>query len=130
MIQPLRVAPFIILVAGAICACEASPINGGKTTSGGDQAAVGNSADKQSVSKKPVNAVTNEQAPINQRFRSLDDYLAWLERTQGPVDGSWYKQVSPGIYELQTGNLRQDGASSEKQTFTREELARKFGFSH
>lgn len=116
------------MVAGPICACEASPTNGGKTTSG-DQAAVGNPADKQSVSKKPVNAVTNEQTPINQRFRSLDDYLAWLEQNQGPVDGSWYKQVSPGIYELQTGNLRLDDPSSEKQTFTREELARKFGFS-
>lgn len=72
--------------------------------------------------------MTNEQAPINQRFRSLDDYLAWLERTQGPVDGPWYKQVRPGVYELQTGNFRPLGGEPEKRTFTRAELAEMFGF--
>lgn len=71
----------------------------------------------------------NEQAPSNQQFTSLDEYLAHLERTQGPVDGPWYKQVRPGIYELQTGNLHLDAPGGEKQTFTREELAQRFGFS-
>lgn len=73
--------------------------------------------------------MTNEQDPSNLQFTSLDKYLAYLERTQGPVDGPWYKQVRPGIYELQTGNLHLDGPDEEKQTFTREELAQKFGFS-
>lgn len=73
--------------------------------------------------------MTNEQAPSNQRFTGLDEYLAHLERTQGPVDGPWYKQVRPGIYLLQTGNLHLDVPGEEKQTFTREELAQKFGFS-
>jgi hypothetical protein len=73
--------------------------------------------------------MTNEQAPINQRFTSLDEYLAHLQRTQGPVDGPWYRQVRPGVYELQTGNLHLDVPGGEKQTFTREELAQQFGFS-
>ena len=73
------------------------------------------------------NEVSNSQAPINQRFRSLDEYLANLERNERPVDGPWYKQVRPGVYELQTGNLRLDGPAP-KRTFTREELERKFGF--
>ena len=73
--------------------------------------------------------VTGDQAPINQRFRTLDDYLAHLERTEKPVDGPWYKRVSPGVYELQTGNLHLDGAGGEKRTFTRQELAEMFGFS-
>ncbi len=71
-----------------------------------------------------------EQVPINQQFSSLDQYLEYLERTQGPVDGPWYKEVRPGIYELQTGNLRILGAETEKRTFTREELKQKFGFSN
>ena len=73
--------------------------------------------------------MTDEQALSNQRFTSLDEYLAHLERTQRPVDGPWYKQVRPGIYELQTGNLHLDVAGGERQTFTREELAQKLGFS-
>lgn len=72
--------------------------------------------------------VTDDQ-PINQRFRNLDDYLVHLEQMEGPVGGPWYKQVRPGIYELQTGNLRLDGEAAEQRTFTREQLARKFGFS-
>jgi hypothetical protein len=74
--------------------------------------------------------LNDPSAPISERFATLDDYLAFLERTQAPVDGPWYRQVRPGIYELQTaGNLHLDGADARKQTFTREELERKFGFS-
>jgi hypothetical protein len=76
------------------------------------------------------NSVTDTSLPINQRFRNLDEYLAFLERTQGPVDGPWYKEVSPGMYELQTAaNLHLDVPSHEQRRFTREELEKKFGFS-
>ena len=71
--------------------------------------------------------------PINQRFRSLDDYLAWLRQTQEPVDGSWYEEIRPGIYQLRTGNLRVLGPSGDEtppgETFTRGELEKKFGFA-
>jgi hypothetical protein len=75
------------------------------------------------------NPVTDTSLPINQRFRTLDEYLAHLEQTQGPVDGPWYKEVSPGMYQLQTGNLHLDTPSGEKKLFTRKELEEKFGFS-
>jgi hypothetical protein len=76
------------------------------------------------------NSVSDTNVPINKRFRSLDDYLAYLERTQAPVDGPWYKEVSPGMYQLQTaGNLHLDVPSREKRTFTRRELEKNFGFS-
>ena len=70
--------------------------------------------------------VPTTQIPINQRFKSLDEYLAWLEKTQAPVDRPWYREIRPGVYELQTGgNLRILGPGGEeqprKQTFTREE---------
>jgi hypothetical protein len=74
-------------------------------------------------------AVTAQNIPISQQFRTLDDYLAHLELIQAPVDGPWYRQIRPGVYELQTGNLRVLGSAGEmKRIFTREELEREFGF--
>jgi hypothetical protein len=74
----------------------------------------------------------DENIPINKRFGSLDEYLAHLELTQGPVDGPWYKQVGPDRFELQTGNLKLDQADGveQKRLFTRQELEKKFGFSN
>ncbi len=78
--------------------------------------------------------VTNAQLPINQRFATLDQYLAWLARMNAPIDKPWYREIRPGVYELVTGgNLRILGAGGEeepraKRIFTREELERKFGF--
>ncbi len=69
--------------------------------------------------------VTSAHVPINQRFRTLDDYLAYLEKTSA-LDNPWYRQIKPGLYRLETTNLR--GPYSGKRLFTREELARKFGF--
>jgi hypothetical protein len=73
--------------------------------------------------------VTNAQLSISQRFRNLDEYLAWLEKTQAPVDGPWYKEIRPGVYELQTGNFRPLGGEAQKRVLTRAELEKKFGFS-
>lgn len=59
-------------------------------------------------------------------FRSLDEYLAWLREHAAPVDRPWYREVWPGLYQLQTGNLRRPGRPA--RLFTRAELERKFGF--
>ena len=84
----------------------------------------------QAASTTAGTEVAGQQLPINRRFASLDDYLAYLEKVQGPVDGSWYKQVSRGVYELQSGNFRPLGGDSrQKRRFTREELMKKFGFT-
>jgi hypothetical protein len=88
-------------------------------------------SDGHPASNSKGNKVSEGSIPINQRFASLDQYLAYLEKTSAPVDGPWYKEVSPGLYQLQTGNLRvlsADGGE-EKRTFTRQELEKKFGFS-
>jgi hypothetical protein len=66
--------------------------------------------------------------PINERFPSLEAYLAYLEK-RAPMDGPWYRQVGPGLYELQTGNLRLSDGPRAKRTFTREDLERRFGFA-
>lgn len=70
--------------------------------------------------------------PVNQRFSTLDDYLAWLRQTQAPVDGPYYDEIRPGIFSLRTGNLRtvipEDDRAAEERTFTRAQLLKKFGF--
>jgi len=65
---------------------------------------------------------------INQRFIDLDAYLGYLEK-RSHMDGPWYREVRPGVYELQTGNLRLPDGGGRKRIFTREELEKKFGFS-
>jgi hypothetical protein len=82
------------------------------------------------VAKKGQGAMVSDQSlPVNRRFKTLDAYLAYLEQYEAPIDKPWYKQVRPGIYELQTGNLRILGTEGEqKRTFTREDLERMFGF--
>lgn len=93
-----------------------------------------NVADSRQVGQNAVatqgNAVADESLPINQRFHNLDEYLAWLRKYAGPVDKPWYKEIRPGVYELQTaGNLHLDVPNNEKRVFTRAELEKKFGFS-
>jgi hypothetical protein len=66
--------------------------------------------------------------PISRRFADLDAYLAYLRR-RSAIDGAWYREIRPGVYELQTGgNLRLDGGQKARRVFTRDELERKFGF--
>lgn len=126
MFQWLRVAalaPLLVLTTGA---CDASQKELGDKA--GQQAAAEPSTNQQAASN-PGTTMTNEQVPLNQQFSSLDEYLTYLERMQGPVDGPWYKQIGPGLYELQTGNLRTLTPDEGKRTFTRQELMKQFGFS-
>lgn len=94
--------------------------------------APGNSqgAGGQAAASPMGNHVSAEELAINQRFQTLDEYLAWLRKTAAPVDRPWYRETSPGVFELQTaGNLHLDVPGNEKRVFTRAELEKKFGFS-
>jgi hypothetical protein len=84
---------------------------------------------KRATAQSRENDVTDAAIPISKRFATLDDYLLHLEQVDGPIDRPWYKEVRPGVYELQTGNLRRIGVDNEKRTFTRDELKAKFGFT-
>jgi hypothetical protein len=60
---------------------------------------------------------------LGRRFRSLDEYLAHLQ-VQSAIDLPWWREISPGVYEhvkTMTGALR--------ETATRAELAKRFGFA-
>ena len=57
-------------------------------------------------------------------FRSLDEYLAHLER-QGAIDLPYWRQVAPGFYERVT--TRMPRRAPERAT--RAELMERFGFT-
>ena len=128
MFQRLSVAPLVPLMLFFLGGCGPSHSDAGGAKTG-RQTALEKASHQPASANNSGKKMTNEQEPINQRFASLDEYLAHLQRTQGPVDGPWYRQIRPGIYELQTGNLHLAVPGEEKQSFTREELAEKFGFS-
>jgi len=56
-------------------------------------------------------------------FATLDAYLAYLERFNGPVDLPWWREVRPGVYERMVRL-----ADAPRQTATRAELEQRFGF--
>jgi hypothetical protein len=86
-------------------------------------------SEPQAADRSGDKATTQSQKP-SERFRNLDEYLAFLEKTQAPVDGAWYREVRPDVFVLQTGNLRVLGGGAAKQReFSRTELEREFGFS-
>ncbi len=123
MFQILSVAAIIGLMT-VTSACG-TPRNQGVNNETGNQGAAMNSNNDMPA---PPGGV-----PVNKRFATLDDYLAWLRQTQAPVDGPWYEEIQPGVYKLNTGNLRILGPEGDEtprgQTFTREQLLKKFGFS-
>lgn len=57
-------------------------------------------------------------------FATLDEYLAHL-RANGAIDLPWYREISPGVYELVTSRR----PPPEPETFTREQLMERFGFT-
>ena len=68
-------------------------------------------------------AVANLPFARGRSFRTLDDYLAHLEK-QGAIDLPWWKEVALGVYEKQTSLRRKP-----PERATREELMHRFGFS-
>jgi hypothetical protein len=56
-------------------------------------------------------------------FRTLDEYLAHLE-AQGAVDLPWWREIRPGVFERVTSM-----PEARREVATREELARRFGFT-
>lgn len=59
-------------------------------------------------------------------FETLDSYLAHL-KVRGAYDVPFYIEVEPGRYRLESGR---GSHLNPPQFFTREELMRKYGFSH
>jgi hypothetical protein len=69
-------------------------------------------------------AIANLPYARGRSFRSLDAYLAF-RREQGAIDLPWYKEIAPDLFELQT-TIR---PAPPRRRFTRQELAKRFGFA-
>ncbi|WP_156454286.1 MULTISPECIES: hypothetical protein [unclassified Sphingomonas] len=62
-------------------------------------------------------------------FETLDAYLEHLRTHAAPIDRPWYREVRPGVYQLETGNFRPLAGGGKPRLFTRAELMRRFGFT-
>ena len=76
--------------------------------------------------ESPVGAaetLPNRPFSRGRSFASLDEYLAYLEQANGPIDLPWWREIRPGVFQKV---IRMTGADPE--TATRDELIRRFGF--
>ncbi|WP_156841979.1 hypothetical protein [Novosphingobium aquimarinum] len=60
-------------------------------------------------------------------FDTLDEYLHYLERYNGPIDMPYWRVIGPGRYEWVTTMRPLDG-EKERQVATRAELMERYGF--
>jgi len=67
-----------------------------------------------------------DNRPVADRFATLDEYLEFL-RARAGIGMHWYREVAPGLYQLETTNRH--GEPPRQRRFTRAELMRRFGFS-
>lgn len=112
----------------AALAVVAVVVVGGCGTTDGQAQGTASKGPMADANTKTETAMNNQNLPISGRFNDLEAYLDYLQRTQAPVDGPWYREVRPGVYELQTGNLRLD-TGEQQRIYTKAELEEKFGFS-
>lgn len=88
--------------------------------------AAGNTeAQKMAQQTSGEDGVSGLPSSFGKSFATLDQYLAHLRDYAGPVDLPWYREIRPGVYELVT-SIR---PAPPAETFTREQLMRKYGFT-
>lgn len=105
--------------------CTPGQLAGNESAGGKAAGTEENSVD----SSDPAAAATGEPVsglPFShgKSFRTLDEYLEHLERYAAPIDQPWWREIRPGVYEQVK---RMPGAPRE--TATREELIKRFGFT-
>lgn len=116
MLKLHRLAIPLALASSAACS-EPPPARVAAPEAGMEETTIA-----QDRSQRP--AVSGLPFAQGRSFASLDDYLAFL-RGRGAHDVPWYREIRPGVYEL----VSRRGPRAQPQIFTREELARKFGFA-
>ena len=106
-----------------LAACSLSePLAGNPTEEKPVHAASSN--DKASPAAPAGEGVAGLPFSHGKTFRTLDEYLAHLERYAAPIDQPWWREIRPGVYEHVK---RMPGAPRE--TATRAELMARFGFT-
>ncbi len=59
------------------------------------------------------------------RFDSLEAYLSYLAKANGPIDLPWWREIAPDRYELMTSMRSFEG---EREIATRAQLMTRYGF--
>ena len=115
-----------LFIAATLVGCSPSgPVDGNGVAAGQPARATESGVDSnQSAAGTSGQAVAGLPFSHGKSFRTLDEYLAHLERHAAPIDQPWWRQISPGVYEHVK---RMPGAPRE--TATREELMKRFGFT-
>jgi hypothetical protein len=115
-----------LLLAVMLVACSPSePLPGNAAAAEQRAGAMENSMDgDRNASAAADEGVAGLPFSHGRSFRTLDEYLAHLERHAAPIDQPWWREIRPGVYEHVK---RMPGASRE--VATREELMKRFGFT-
>lgn len=71
-------------------------------------------------------AVSDLPYSRGQSFSSLDEYLSYLERMNGPIDLPYWRRIGPDLFEQA---VRMPGIDTPPERATREELEQRFGFT-
>ncbi len=113
----------IVLAALATLGCAGE--TRGAPERGDARAATGSRSTETGMSgSNPDGGVAKLPFARGKTFRTLDEYLAHLER-QGAIDLPYWRQVEPGLYERVTTRV----PAGPPERATRAELMRRFGFT-
>ena len=116
---------FRVLLSAILVACSpVRPLPDGEVAAEQAAGARENPVDDKSPAAASGGGVANLPFSHGRTFRTLDEYLAHLERNAAPIDQPWWREVRPGVYEHVK---RMPGATRE--IATRAELMARFGFS-
>ena len=116
---------FRVLLSAMLIACSpVRPLADDEVAAEQGAGAKENPVDDKSTAATTGDGVANLPFSHGRSFRTLDEYLAHLERHAAPIDQPWWREIRPGVYEHVK---RMPGATRE--VATRAELMARFGFS-
>lgn len=116
--------PYLLLTASLLACSPSEPLAGNETAGQAGLAKEAPVVGSDDGAGGSGEGVANLPFSHGRTFRTLDEYLAHLERYAAPIDQPWWREIRPGVYEHVK---RMPGAPRE--TATRAELMERFGFS-
>lgn len=116
--------PHLLLTVMLLALSPLRPAAGEKVAPLGPASMKGKPVDCDKRSAPSGEGVANLPFSHGQRFRTLDDYLAHLKCYAAPIDQPWWREVRPGVYE----HVKRM-PNAPRETATRAELMKRFGFS-
>ncbi|MGZ8361466.1 MAG: hypothetical protein ACXWUX_13170 [Allosphingosinicella sp.] len=107
-----------LLAAGTATACSAEPQSTIHSPTGVQEPVMTQPTRDDGVAELPY--------ARGRTFASLDEYLAYLQQTNGTIDLPYWRATGRGVYQW---TVRMPGEPAGRETATREELMQRYGFS-